>query len=329
MKYPNTGKLSKAEADLINDLCPNEKAKFDEWFDELKNRYLHVIGYIDIRYWYDVFMSGVDVSEAATMIQTPCIMKFKDDYLLYFDDIRHFNLTTMELRSSTIESCDSNVANQYLANTYGEVLSPEHAEFIVELGRNAKATISTSWLRGKYFKFYTSSSGELHLDFYGEELANDSNERLITIPLPPKQIQTATPEEEFEMEQIMKNAGDNLVLGCEDSKCDEWPKIGDEVLVYPNSRRNMEIRDKVVKVIGKCTHSDGGTILTVEHSSLGVFAVAEGSWIKKPKTPEEELRDEIELIIKESLDEDYSPSANAEHIRSEILSRYNITKKPQ
>ena len=36
--------------------------------------------------------------------------------------------------------------------------------------------------------------------------------------------------------------------------------------------------------------------------------------IKKPKTPEEELRDDIELIIKESLGEDCSPSSNAEYM---------------
>lgn len=321
MKYPNTEKLSKAEADLINDLCPNEKAKFDEWFDELKSRYLHVIGYIDIRYWYDVFMSGVDVSEAATMIQTPCIMKFKDDYLLYFDDIRHFNLTTLELRNSTIESCDSNVTNQYLANTYGEVASPEHAEFIVELGKNAKATISTSWLRGKYFNFYTSSSGELHLDFYDEELANDSNERQITIPLPPKQIQTATPEEEFEMQQIMKNAGDNLVLGCEDSKCDEWPCLGDDAISNDGSKVTVRC---IVRDLAWCERAESSMQMITMHICN----------LRKPKTPEEELRDDITEVVWKANDL-WTSTKEAQHVSvqefvaAKIMDKYNITKKPQ
>lgn len=216
----------------------------------------------------------------------------------------------------------TNITREYLANTYGEVVSPEHAEFIIELAKNYDIPIRSNYSGSvdNYFNFYFEDEN-LVLSFW-EVVGACSNlgEKQIAIPLPPKQTQTSTPEEEFEMEQIMKNAGDNLVLGCEDSKCDEWPKIGDEVLVYPNSRRNMEIRGKVVKVIGKCTHSDGSTIITVEHSSLGVFAVANGSWIKKPKTPEEELRDEIADII--------DNASCSEQAAEYIVETYGI-KKPQ
>jgi len=33
----------------------------------------------------------------------------------------------------------------------------------------------------------------------------------------------------------MKNNGDNLVLGCEDSKCEEWPCVGDEVVYHSST----------------------------------------------------------------------------------------------
>lgn len=234
-----------------------------------------------------------------------------------------------DIEYDMIEDCIRNITPEYLANTFGEVVSPEHAEFIIELCRtNGVQTIySSSAMDAKSFEIGGSNISLYSFGING--MLNLDNKKKITIPLPPKQTQTATPEEEFEMEQIMKNAGDNLVLGCEDSKCDEWPCVGDEVLVCPNSRRLMEIRGKVVKVIGKCTHSDGSTIITVEHSSLGVFAVANGSWIKKPKTPEEELRDDlIEYLNELGSSARYCFGGN-ELAADELLKSYNITKKPQ
>ncbi|QDP48215.1 MAG: hypothetical protein Unbinned6437contig1000_69 [Prokaryotic dsDNA virus sp.] len=213
----------------------------------------------------------------------------------------------------------ANITPEYLANTYGEVQSPEHAEFIIELAKNAGFGVSGLTSRSMCFEF----SGDCNVVFYEipvDIFANNEESKQITIPLPPKQIQTATPEEEFEMKQIMKNAGDNLVLGCEDSKCDKWPKIGDEVLIYSKFRRLAEIKGKAVKVIGKCNHSDGSNIITVEHCSLGVFAVAEGSWIQKPKTPEEELRELLRLLWDEN---------NGEFDDFLDVAIEYITKKPQ
>lgn len=229
------------------------------------------------------------------------------------------------------EGLCANITHEYLQNTYGEVVSPEHAEFIIELAKANNIEVCKSFRSGLFFNFYMRKDiDKLVLFFFHEDKAKEEGEKQITIPLPPKQIQTATPEEEFEMTQIMKNAGDNLVLGCEDSKCDKWPKIGDEVLIYSKFRRLAEIKGKAVKVIGKCNHSDGSTIITVEHSSLGVFAVAEGSWIKKPKTPEEELRDDIiDLTLSHMENKSHPIEANAYYLFSDLIDKYNITKKPQ
>lgn len=263
-------------------------------------------------------------------------------------DSDNFTHTPME------EDGYKNITHEYLQSTYGVVVSPEHAEFIIELCLENSISFYADSPRRKYFAI---NGGKLYF-FCIEIGASNVGSKKITIPLPPKQIQTATPEEEFEMTQIMKNAGDNLVLGCEQdflkaakeivnelreeancrdellASCDEWPKIGDEVLACSSARRLAEIKGKAVKVIGKCTHSDGDTILTVEHSSLGVFAVAKESCIK-PKTPEEELRDEIkqevfssfaimpELLAKRDVVIDVS-----ERIANNLVKKY-ITKKPQ
>lgn len=248
----------------------------------------------------------------------------------------------------------TNITTEYLQNTYGEVVSPENAEFIIELAKSNNISFVNDYESGAmWFNFKYGI-----LDFYeSKEIASNEGEKQITIPLPPKQIQTATPEEEFEMTQIMKNAGDNLVLGYEqdfkvaraiinelreEANCsdellasrNEWPKIGDEVLVYSSARRLAEIKGKVVKVIGKCTHSDGSTIITVEHSSLGVFAVANGSWIKKPKTPEEELLDEVTEVVWRANDlwtstKEVQQVSVQEFVATKIIEKYNITIKPQ
>ena len=293
IKYPNTEKLTKDERELINDLCPNEKYNFDIWFDDLKDKYLHVIGYIDLKYWYDVFMSGVDTDEAATMIKTPCIMKFKDDYLLYFDSMKHINLTTMEVRVSAIESCDANVTNQYLANTYGKVESKEHAEFIVKLAENHDVEIISEWQKGCWFNFFLNSQDKLTLNFSPKSTACDNGEKKITIQLPPKEVKE------------MKNNGDNLVLGCEESKCKEWPCVNDEVLT-----------------------SDGNGVVRLLPDSKGYYVVSvNGEYyqyqideLSKPKTPAEELRELLHLLWDENCG-DFDDFVD--------IAIRHVTKKPQ
>lgn len=105
-----------------------------------------------------------------------------------------------------------------------------------------------------------------------------------------KKSTTLTTEEETELK--------SRAMASElDRQGEEWPKIGDEVLVCADSKRLIEIKGKKVKLIGKCTHSDGATILTVEHRGLGVFAVASGPWIKKPKSKEDLLIEELQAKL--------------------------------
>ena len=105
----------------------------------------------------------------------------------------------------------------------------------------------------------------------------------------------------------MKNNGDNLVLGCEDSKCEEWPCANDEV----------EYIGCKWKVAAKYKHM----LMLVTLDDCG-FAVAEIKEVKKPKTPEEELRDDlIELYC--------TAGYETEKYIDLIMHKYNITKKPQ
>lgn len=91
--------------------------------------------------------------------------------------------------------------------------------------------------------------------------------------------------EEFEMKQkemVMKENGDNLHFSGED-KCKEWPCVGDEVS-FPSGKGILMLnQDSSGVVIVKST----------EEESLGEYKRVALNRLRKPKTPEEELRDEL------------------------------------
>ena len=213
---------------------------------------------------------------------------------------------------------DINITREYLANTYGKVESKEHAEFIIEL---AEANdLPLVWgdpdSPVKSFKFRGDKLRLFELET--NELSDINGAKLITIPLPPKQIQTATSEEEFEMQQIMKNNGDNLVLGCEDSKREEWPQIGDEVIIF---NQHNELRGELLALTKEYA------IISQHYGEQHLHL--SGCKFKKPKTPEEELRDELDECISDFQCQYHErEDIEYERLAGYILSKYNITKKP-
>lgn len=86
-----------------------------------------------------------------------------------------------------------NITAEYLANTYGEVKSKEHAEFIVKLASNAGFFIACDYSGS--IKFFCTNNESLV--FCRAEQNAKRERKLITIPLPPE---------------------------CE--SVDEWPKVG-------------------------------------------------------------------------------------------------------
>lgn len=147
------------------------------------------------------------------------------------------------------ERCFKNITREYLNNTYGEVESQEHAEFIAKLGRGCWFNFNKYHEGNKWFCFTEHS-----LYFFNEEfVANDNKEKKITLPLPPK---------------------------GEDMKSEEWPQVGDEVAWSPRLSRK-------------------GILLNIHEGmawikdSYGEFVSIEVNKLKKPTTPEEELREKL------------------------------------
>lgn len=124
---------------------------------------------------------------------------------------------------------------------------------------------------------------------------------------------TNTPEEDFEMQQMAKNNGDNLIFGDAD-KCEEWPCVGDEVET-----------------------SDGNGVVKLLPDSKGYYVVSvDGEYyqylideLSKPKTPEEELRDEIIRVIHDDVYNGMYGKESFAVFADALMSKFEITKKPQ
>lgn len=234
-----------------------------------------------------------------------------------------------KFESTVDEDYFKNITREYLDGKCVKIESHEHSKLVqkVAFGAGFQWPESFGTIKHTGYKFlFFRVKGLMNC---GHE--NNSKVQQITIPLPPKQIQTATLEEEFEMQQIMKNNGDNLVLGCEDSNC-EWPCVNDEVVFTDLLQHYDQYKDdycnKPSKVIARFKSSQG-EFITVHREYCAVMTVRidrilQDGALAKPKTPEEELRDDIKKAV-------YLVSEGEEdslHITS-ILSKYNITKKPQ
>ena len=191
------------------------------------------------------------------------------------------------------ETVFKNITREYLTNTYGKVESQEHADFIVELAGNAGFELNPNYKDGEYFYISTTRYG-----FSSEKFCRLDGAKQITIPIPPKCDESL-------------NNGDNLLFGGED-KCKEWPCVGEEV-TFKHTKWN---------VAAKYNHM----LMLVTHDDCG-FALACKNDLQKPKTPEEELRDDI--FQSSGIRSRDGGAESAKEVAGFLLSKYNITKKPQ
>lgn len=182
-----------------------------------------------------------------------------------------------------------NITHEYLKNTYGEVQSPEHAEFIIELAELHGFGASGLTASSMCFEF----SGDCNVVFYEipvDIFANNEESKKITIPLPPK---------------------------ADKQELSEWPQVGDEVQ----------------------TSTGGGVVVTLPDKNGMYVVMIDGCYrahsidsIKKPKTPEEELRDEIAKQLEVITDNRLSACGSwiksiTDALLNNKISGLNITKK--
>lgn len=255
------------------------------------------------------------------MSKHPYIGKGKESgsIVLFYGECEGVTLESKTWASSDLqyskcinESVFENITADYLSNTKVKIESEEHAEFVIKLFNNAFGTEANSmnpvWvynegLRGVSQRFHGEPSKDL---------------KQITIPLPPKQLApTATQEEDFEMTQTAKNNGDNLIFGDAD-KCEEWPCVKDKVI---HNGVNYYY-------LCKSPFSDDAVLTLCSSDDWDVIS-APYSELQKPKTPEEELRDEIIRVIHDDVYNGMYSKESFAVFADALMSKFEITKKPQ
>lgn len=209
------------------------------------------------------------------------------------ENLQHSNCINEDLFKNITEEC--------LANTYGEVKSKEHAEFIVKLAEANGIVVfkDSEATRPKDIKYFSVTCGGI-LYFWSDKATIRCDRKQITIPLPP------------ERESV-----------------DEWPKVGDDAVVINKNDYTLiyghEVVGENVKVLTTYSTSDI-SMAVVEFDGCGYcFRV---DMLEKPKTPEQELAEKLIEKYKHLGKKDQA-IAIARDIVQNSIDKYNITKKPQ
>lgn len=139
------------------------------------------------------------------------------------------------------ESAFLNATSKHLNNTYGNVVSREHAEFIVELAENAGFKVVTEPADSD-LRFLILSPGFVY--FYRADISESFEGRKIreiTIPLPPKS--------ESDSNHSEKPNGCDVTTVDEwieemEIAADDWPQVGDKVTVFGQQGVVVLLADK-------------------------------------------------------------------------------------
>lgn len=127
-------------------------------------------------------------------------------------------------------------------------------------------------------------------------------------------------------------AGHNLVFAA--SECKEWPCVGDEVLIDMSGYdvvygRNV---DGLICKVLSIFKDDDTTVYAVNRDGVNYCFIRD--LLKKPKTPEEALRDDLInrissylAVIPGLLDNPDEAMYASHQAACELLTKYNITPK--
>lgn len=262
----------------------------------------------------------------------------------------------------------TNITPEYLQNTYGKVVSPEHAEFIIELAELHgfkvaeddfdKSLMPQNYCKGgeaAYFYTWENSCSQAYISFVKtKDVACNDGEKQITIPLPPKADKQDESIKQFkigdEVEtnlgaghiRLMPDVNDNYIvlingnhipvntvnvkkLEAPKQELSEWPQVGDDVVAV---HENNNLKGKLLALTKKYAIISQGS--EEQHLHLNAWT------LEKPKTPEEDLLDELAEWIDRNNDvwkgeNHYNPVSITVHefIAGAIMTKYDVKKKPQ
>jgi hypothetical protein len=217
------------------------------------------------------------------------------------------------------ESGFENNTREYLANTYGEVQSPEHAAFIIELAELHGFKVWSPSDGLKRITHFACFHGELNMHSHScDGIVIAARLKQITIPLPPKAEPKIYPQEKLgeapkHFDCVCNKCGGRCCTGqCYKQESSEWPQVGDEAIHPTHGLCNVVSPVDCLGIV---------TVINEQRINTLVFK----SDLSKPKTPEEELRDDLKFDIA-FLSFTYE---KPRIITEKLLEKYDIKKKPQ
>lgn len=177
---------------------------------------------------------------------------------------------------------DKNITHEYLKNTWGSVESKEHAEFIVEMAENAGFELFATF-NHDHDHFFISES---ELVFTYGKPAIDSTDKQITIPLPPKSKPNFSDLPKH-FDCVCNKCGGKCCTGqCDNKELSDWPQVGDEIC-WSNGKRKGELKSMC----------DGWAWVK---DDSGEFISLMAKYIKKPKSPQDLLIEELQTKLCEN-----------------------------
>ncbi len=144
------------------------------------------------------------------------------------------------------------ITHEYLVNTYGEVVSPEHAEFIIELCKVGGIDFVSSKKGISKFKYFKIN--ESYLGFYTEPRnAKSQGIKKIIIPLPPKSEAKTWPQVDdpvtvFGQQGVLVLPADKNGMYVVESNGRYFiPKLSD--ITKPKSKQDLLIEELQAKLV--------------------------------------------------------------------------------
>lgn len=296
-----------------------------------------------------------------TIDQRKPVLIYKDRRGIYMVD-KNDTLSDLDI---TYAKRQKNQTAKVLANTYGEVKSKAHAEFIVKLAENHGYSLTGAVNKSNARTFVIDGENKLLFFMRGSSSFNGSTVKQITIPLPPEceerkpkeviangkkhTLNSVTGFYDFSVIDLgyatastlekLKMADDYQVISfvdeCNEGKEDEWPKVGSKALLNNDNDYELDYGEtligKEVEVINLFTDGDLEMAVVKHDVANYCFRI---EMLSKPKSKEEKDRDEIKEEIKEIFREAMKSPFwfiydSDEQAANYLLERFDINKKPQ
>lgn len=192
-----------------------------------------------------------------------------------------------------------NTTADHLDNTYGLLEGKKHTDFVIKLATNHGYKVDSECDNPEVFEFNGNK-----IQLYKKKLIGfviKPETKRITIPLPPE-CDGVEINNDNEFEFV-----DCAFKGIKINTKSECPKVGDDVVLMSGKGKVVALPD-----------NHGNYVIVTDK---GFYLLANKNEIKKPKTPEQ--------IMQENLINIYESSLDGGHFVDNLLSEYTLIKKPQ